>query len=66
MNADPTIDSITTGDAADADAVAEGLKSMGAKNVRQGSFDVSTNILDRIASGERLFAVDQQGWLQGW
>lgn len=63
---DPTIDSITTGSAADADAVAEALSSMGNSDVRQGSFDVSANILDRIASGEAVAAVDQQGWLQGW
>ncbi len=63
----PNIDSIVTGSAADADAVAETLKSMGANDhVNQGSWDVSANILNRIASGEALFAVDQQGWLQGW
>ena len=60
------IDAIMTGSAADADAVAEALSSMGADHVAQGSWDVSANILDRIASGEALFAIDQQGWLQGW
>ncbi|MBN1317606.1 MAG: substrate-binding domain-containing protein, partial [Anaerolineales bacterium] len=65
LTEDPTIDSITTGSAADADAVAEALSTMGSK-VKQGSFDVSENILNRIASGEALFAIDQQGWLQGW
>jgi simple sugar transport system substrate-binding protein len=65
LTQDPTIDSITTGSAADADAVAEALSAMGS-NVMQGSFDVSANILDRIASGEALFAIDQQGWYQGW
>lgn len=63
----PNIDSIVTGSAADADAVAETLKSMGVnETVKQGSWDVSANILNRIESGEALFAVDQQGWLQGW
>ena len=65
LSDDPTIDSITTGSAADADAVAEALSAMGS-DVMQGSFDVSENILNRIASGEALFAIDQQGWLQGW
>ncbi len=60
------IDAIMTGSAADADAVAEALSSMGADHVAQGSWDVSANILNRIASGEALFAIDQQGWLQGW
>jgi simple sugar transport system substrate-binding protein len=63
----PNIDSVVTGSAADADAVAETLKSMGVNDkVKQGSWDVSANILNRIESGEALFAVDQQGWLQGW
>ncbi|MEZ4632663.1 MAG: substrate-binding domain-containing protein [Deinococcales bacterium] len=62
----PNIDAIMTGSAADADAVAAALKAMDAKNVHQGSWDVSENILNRIASGEALFAIDQQGWLQGW
>jgi simple sugar transport system substrate-binding protein len=62
----PNIDAIMTGSAADADAVAAALKAMGATQVRQGSWDVSENILNRIASGEALFAIDQQGWLQGW
>jgi simple sugar transport system substrate-binding protein len=62
----PNIDAVMTGSAADADAVAEALKAMGATQVRQGSWDVSENILNRIASGEALFAIDQQGWLQGW
>ena len=66
LAANPNIDAIMTGSAADADAVAEALSAMGADNVAQGSWDVSENILNRIASGEALFAIDQQGWLQGW
>ncbi len=62
----PNIDAVMTGSAADADAVAAALKAMGATQVRQGSWDVSENILNRIESGEALFAIDQQGWLQGW
>jgi simple sugar transport system substrate-binding protein len=62
---DPTIDGFATGAAADADAVNEGLKVMGA-TAQQGGWDVSATILDRISNGEALFAVDQQGWLQGW
>lgn len=62
---DPTIDGFATGAAADADAVGEALKVMGA-TAQQGGWDVSATILDRIEKGEALFAVDQQGWLQGW
>lgn len=61
----PNIDAILTGSAADADAVAEALSAMNA-DVAQGGWDVSANILNRIESGESLFAIDQQGWLQGW
>lgn len=62
---DPTIDGFATGAAADADAVGEALQVMGA-TAQQGGWDVSATILDRIEKGEALFAVDQQGWLQGW
>lgn len=62
---DPTIDGFATGSAADADAVGEALGVMGA-TAQQGGWDVSENILNRIANGEALFAIDQQGWYQGW
>ncbi|MFN8492920.1 MAG: substrate-binding domain-containing protein [Caldilineaceae bacterium] len=67
LTADPTIDAVVNGSAADSDAVAETLSSLGVVDkVALGSWDVSKNILDRIASGKQVFAVDQQGWLQGW
>jgi len=62
---DPTIDGFATGSAADADAVGEALKVMNA-TAQQGGWDVSVNIINRIQNGEALFAVDQQGWYQGW
>ncbi len=50
-----------------ADSIAGAIEAIGAGDrVRQGSFDVSANILDRIGNGQAAFAVDQQGWLQGW
>jgi simple sugar transport system substrate-binding protein len=65
LQEDPSIDGVITISSADADAAAAGVKAAGGK-AKQGSFDVSENILNRIKSGEALFAVDQQGWLQGW
>ncbi len=65
LQKDPSIDGVITISSADADAAAAGIKAAGSK-AQQGSFDVSENILNRVKSGEALFAVDQQGWLQGW
>jgi len=62
---DPTIDGFATGSAADADAVGEALGVMNA-TAQQGGWDVSVNIIERIIAGDALFAVDQQGWYQGW
>jgi simple sugar transport system substrate-binding protein len=62
---DPSIDGFATGSAADADAVDAALKASGI-SAATGGWDVSENIINRIKSGETLFAVDQQGWYQGW
>lgn len=62
---DPSIDGFATGSAADADAVDAALKATGVK-AQQGGWDVSENIINRIKDGKALFAVDQQGWYQGW
>lgn len=65
LAADPTIDGFATGSSADADAVNEALGAMGA-TAQTGGWDVSVNVIERIIAGEQLFAVDQQGWYQGW
>jgi simple sugar transport system substrate-binding protein len=62
---DPTIDGFATGSSADADAVNAALEAVGA-TAFQGGWDVSENIMNRIKDGKTLFAVDQQGWYQGW
>ncbi|MFM1950774.1 MAG: hypothetical protein RL418_461 [Actinomycetota bacterium] len=62
---DPSIDGFATGSAADADAVDGALKAAGI-TAATGGWDVSENIINRIKAGETLFAVDQQGWYQGW
>ena len=62
---DPTIDGFATGSSADADAVNEAIQAMGA-TAQTGGWDVSVNVIERIIAGDQLFAVDQQGWYQGW
>lgn len=62
---DPTIDGFATGSSADADAVQAALDAVGSK-AQTGGWDVSENVINRIAEGKQLFAVDQQGWYQGW
>ena len=62
---DPTIDGFATGSTADADAVDAALKAVGS-TAQTGGWDVSENVINRIADGKQLFAVDQQGWYQGW
>lgn len=62
---DPSIDGFATGSSADADAVYEALKVSGS-TAFTGGWDVSENVINRIAAGDQLFAVDQQGWYQGW
>ncbi|MCB0126776.1 MAG: substrate-binding domain-containing protein, partial [Caldilineaceae bacterium] len=65
LAADPTIDGFATGSSADADAVNEAIQAMGS-TAQTGGWDVSVNVINRIIDGEQLFAVDQQGWYQGW
>lgn len=62
---DPSVDGFATGSSADADAVNEALKVSGS-TAFTGGWDVSENVINRIAAGDQLFAVDQQGWYQGW
>jgi simple sugar transport system substrate-binding protein len=64
---DGTIDACFVTSSADADAMANGIKQAGkTKTVKLGSFDMNIAGLNRIKSGEQLFAIDQQPWLQGF
>ncbi|MCL8023766.1 substrate-binding domain-containing protein [Nocardioides bruguierae] len=65
LSQDPSIDGVMTISSADADAAAAGIQQAGS-DALAGSFDISENILNRISDGSQLFAVDQQGWLQGF
>lgn len=65
--ADPTIDGVITIGASDSDAAASGIEQASkTDSVKLGTFDLSENVLNRIADGTQLFAVDQQPYLQGY
>ena len=64
---DDTIDGVITISQADADSAANGImQAGGAERVKLGGFDMNQTILDRIAGGTQLFAIDQQPYLQGY
>jgi simple sugar transport system substrate-binding protein len=64
---DKTIDAVVTIGVADCDSAAAAIKAAGlGSKVKLGTFDMSTNVLDRIAAGTQSFAIDQQPWLQGY
>jgi simple sugar transport system substrate-binding protein len=65
--ADPTIDGVLTIGAQDSDAAASGIEQAGLTGkVQLGTFDLSENVLARIADGTQLFGIDQQPFLQGY
>ena len=64
---DDTIDGVITISQADADSAANGImQAGGAERVKLGGFDMNQTVLDRIASGAQLFAIDQQPYMQGY
>ena len=64
---DNTIDGVITISQADADSAANGIAQAGANGrVGLGGFDMNQTILDRIANGTQLFAIDQQPYMQGY
>ena len=63
----PSFNAIMTIGPADADAAAAGIASAGkTKTVGLGSWDLSTNILNRLINGKQLFTIDQEPYLQGF
>ena len=65
LNANPDIDMIfTLGSSIATDAI-EATKQVGSEAM-VGTTDVSTNVLKSIQSGELLFSLDQQPYLQGY
>lgn len=64
---DPTVDAIFTISQGDADSAASGLSQASATDkVKLGSTDFNTAALGRISKGTQLFAIDQQGYAQGY
>lgn len=65
LTKDSTIDAVFTISSVDTDSAYAGIQAASSKALL-GSFDVSPNILNRIAAGTQAAAVDQLGWLQGY
>ena len=65
--ADPTIDGILTLGTTAAEPTLVALRELGrVDDVRFGTFDLSTQVLEAIRDGEIDFAIDQQQYLQGY
>ncbi|MGI5192633.1 sugar ABC transporter substrate-binding protein [Streptomyces sp. CA-288835] len=64
---DNSIDALVTIGVGDANSAAAAIKQANAGDkVKLGTFDLSQSQLDRIKSGDQLFAIDQQPYLQGF
>jgi simple sugar transport system substrate-binding protein len=64
---DQTIDGVVTQGNQDADSGAIAIEQAGAQSrVKLGTFNTDQASLDRIKKGTQMFAVDQQGYLQGF
>lgn len=64
---DSEIDALVTMGNQDADSAAIAIQQAGAQDrVMLGTFNTDQASLDRIADGTQSFAVDQQGYLQGY
>lgn len=64
---DQTVDGVITISAVDANSAATAIMQADVGDrVALGTFDMDQSTLDRIQSGEQLFAIDQQPYLQGY
>ncbi len=65
LTADPTIDGILTLNPTIATAARDAIKAAGGSQ-KLATFDLSPDVIDAINSGDILFAIDQQQYLQGY
>ncbi len=65
LQADPSIDGVLALNSSIAELALAAIASSGSQ-AQVGTFDVSPAILEKIESGEVLFAIDQQAYLQGF
>jgi simple sugar transport system substrate-binding protein len=66
LTADPTIDTVMAlGPTGSTPAIAA-IKSLSGRKINLATFDLSKDVLAAISSGDMLFAVDQQQFLQGY
>lgn len=62
---DPTIDEVVTNGAGFALAAVKSVKEAGSK-AKVATFDLNTDLVKAVQSGDVQFAVDQQPYLQGY
>lgn len=66
LTADPTIDTVMAlGPTGSTPAIAA-IKTLSGRKLNVATFDLSSDVLSAIESGDMLFAVDQQQFLQGY
>jgi simple sugar transport system substrate-binding protein len=64
---DTSVDGVITISAGDANSAANAIMQAAAgERVKLGTFDMDQSTLERIKSGEQLFAIDQQPYMQGF
>jgi simple sugar transport system substrate-binding protein len=67
LKADPSIDGVLTTGILGFEAAGGALQSLGEfGKIKLGTFDVSTQDLNAVTSGQALFVVDQQPFLEGY
>lgn len=65
LSGDETIDAVITLAAWASDAATNAVEQIGGDQM-VGTFDLSPAVLDRIAAGDQVMAIDQQPYLQGF
>jgi simple sugar transport system substrate-binding protein len=67
LQKDPSVDGMLALGPTAADPTLQALEETGGlEKVKLGTFDLSPNVLEAIAAGKMLFAIDQQQYLQGY
>ena len=64
VSANPDVNGVLTLGPTGAAPALEALA--GAENIQLATFDLSPDVLEAIAAGDMLFAIDQQQYLQGY
>jgi simple sugar transport system substrate-binding protein len=66
LQSDSSVNGVLTLNSGVAQAAAQAIQTAGRTNVKLGTFDLDTQVIDAIKSDKITFAVDQQPYLQGY